>query len=430
MSGRMRMKRSARGGPRRVGIWRQGSECAAGLPPAAMAFIGPDVRSLVAQVEIERPAARRAGQVVDALLAPRTGTDLVLDSCDDDDDDDDESTPLAYDMLVIPVDFTLEDLYSKWRRGEIAMPNPERGYTWTLPRASRLIESFMLGIPVPPVYLSTTDERKYYVIDGMQRLLTIFSYFEGAFTGSGPHRGLEFRISGINKENALYGSTLAELCDEDDKMLRNSTLRVMIIVHNDLADRASMCEVFERLNAGGSPLTAQEARSCAYRGPLSDLLDDLNNLEEWRDVLGSPNPDPQMRDRELILRYMALFHEGDGYERPMKRFLSDFMDAHMDPGDDYLDSERRRFAAACRAVTENLGPAPFNDQNGQLRVPLFDSVFVAFARCGDAARRGDLYERFRALCADPDFGRHAEAPSTATGAVRGRLRLARRMLFE
>lgn len=264
----------------------------------------------------------------------------------------------------------------------------------------------------------------------MRRLLTIFSYFEGAFPGNAPQGGREFRIAGINKENALYGKTFGELGDEDCRSLRDSTLRVMIIIHNDPADWPGMYEVFERLNAGGAPHTAQDVRARAYHGPFSQLLDDLNGMEEWRDVLGSPNPDPRMRDRELILRYMALFHEGDAYEHPMKIFLSRFMGAHKDPGGDYLDAERRRFADACRAVRENLGPAPFNNRNGRLRVPLFDAVFVAFARHGAAACPDDISERFEALRADPEFALHTGALSATASAVAGRLRLARRILFE
>ncbi len=379
----------------------------------------------MAQVGVEIPV-RQAGQDVASLSSRRDGADLALEH---DDANDDESTPLAHDILVIPTDYTLETLHTKWRNNDIVIPNFERGYVWGLPQASKLIESFMMGLPVPPVYLSTTDEQKSVVIDGLQRLLTIFSYLEGAFPENTPYGGREFRIAGINKEHALYGRTFDELDDEDSRRLKNSTLRAMTIVHNDPADRSSIYEIFERLNTGGTQLTAQEVRSCVYQGPLSKLLEDLNCLGEWRAVLGRPSPDPRMKDRELVLRCMALFHDGDRYARPMKGFLSDFMGSRSDPGDVYLDAERRRFVATCRAVTENLGPAPFNNQHGQLRVPLLDSVFVAFANNGVAACPDDISERFETLRADPEFGLHTGTQSTTTGAVRGRLRLAHKTLF-
>ena len=381
----------------------------------------------MAQVGIELPA-RRSGQAADLAIERPTHTSCL--SLEHDDAGDDGPTPLAYDMLVVPTDFTLETLHAKWRKGEIVAPNLERGYAWGLPRASKLIDSFMMGIPVPPVYLSTTDERTYVVVDGLQRLLTVFSYFEGRFPENTPHAGREFRISGINEGSGLCGRTFDELDEEDSKRLTDSSLRVMTIIHNDPADWPGMHEVFERLNAGGAPLAAQEVRACAYHGTLSDLLGELNGLEEWRDVLGMPGPDPLMKDRELVLRCMALFHEGDRYEHPMKAFLSAFMGAHRDPGGDYLDAERQRFAAACRAVTKSLGPAPFTDLDGRLRVPLLDSVLVAFAVNGETACPVDIAERFEALRADPEFGRHAGVASAEAGAVRGRMRLARRILFE
>ncbi len=378
----------------------------------------------MAQIGIEMPA-RHAERAV-ASLSPQRAADLVLEY---DDADDGGSTPLAYDIFVIPADYTLETLYARWRNRDIVMPNSGRGYTWGLPQASKLIESFMVGLPVPPVYLSTTDERKSFVIDGMQRLLTIFSYFDGVFPENTPHAGREFRIAGINEDNALHGKTFDELDEDDRKRLMDSSLRAMTVVHNDPADRSGMYEIFERLGAEAVPPAPQEVRSCAYRGPLSEMIGDLNDLEAWRDVLGRPDPDPRMKDRELVLRYMALFHDGDRYAHPMKRFLSNFMGAHMDPGDEYLEAERRRFVATCRAVVEKLGPAPFNNRHGQLQVPLFDSVFVAFAENGPAACPGDMRERFEALRADPEFGRRAGDLSGTTGAVLGRLRMARRMLF-
>lgn len=380
----------------------------------------------MAQIGIEVPA-RRADLAAPELDHGRAAADLVLEH---DDADDGETTPPLYDIFVIPADYTLETLYERWRSGKIVLPRLRRRYTWGLPHASKLIESLMAGIPVPPVYLSTTDEETSIVIDGMQRLLTIFSYFEGAFPKDAPHGVGEFRIAGINRDNVLYGKTFGELDEEDGRRLKDSSLRAMTIVHNDPSDRSGIYEVIERLGAGAAPLAAQEVRSCAYRGPFSELLDDLNGLGEWRDVLGRPDPDPRMKDTELVLRYMALFHDGGRYAHPMKGFLSDFMGAHRDPGDGYLGAERLRFASTCRAVTESLGPAPFNNGRGQLQVPLFDSVFVAFAGNGTAGCPGDIADRLEALRADPEFGRLAGAQSTATGAVRGRLRLARRMLFE
>lgn len=140
----------------------------------------------------------------------------------------------------------------------------------------------MIGLPVPPVYLSTIDEETSVVLDGHQRLLTIFSYFEGTLPRGSPHGGQEFRIEGINRGSALYGRTFDELDYDGRARLKNSLLRVMTIVHNNPEDGLSMYEISERLNAGGTPLAAQEARSCAYHGPLSDLLGDLNSMGEWR----------------------------------------------------------------------------------------------------------------------------------------------------
>ena len=348
-------------------------------------------------------------------------------------DESHAATPLEYNIYTIPADYTLEELYNKWLNRDIAIPKFERRYVWTEAQASRLIESFMMDLPVPAVFLSTDDDGRSIVIDGMQRLLTVFSYFGGSYHESSDLAGQRFRIVGINESSRLYGKTFFELGEDDRQRLKDAMLRATLVRRSGGGKGcdSSMYEIFERLNTGGTQLEAQEVRNCVYEGGLNDLLGEMNKDENWRSILGSPGPDPRMRDKELILRCMALFHEGDEYTEPMKGFLSGFMAKHKSPGEKFLEDERRRFRGACGAAHAALGPKPFNNSRGQLRVPLLDSVLAAFAHNSDsgAGMPDNMAERLEALRSDKKFAECAGPSSAATSAVRGRLRLAREIMF-
>lgn len=345
-------------------------------------------------------------------------------------------TPLEYSVDTIPMDYTLWELYGKWLNRDISIPRLERPYPWTEAQASRLIESFIMDLPVPPVFMFTCDDGRSVVIDGMRRLRTVFSYFGGSHPETGSLAGQRFRIVGINEESRLHGRTFPELAEEDQCRLKDAVLRAMLVRRRGAGGGGSaMYEICERLNSGSTRLEPQEVRSRAYGGGLDDLLDEINRDESWRAMLGRPRPDPAMRDREIVLRCIALFHEGDEYAGPMKGFLSGFMARHRSPGERFLAEERRRFKTACSAALAALGPAPFNNGNGQLRAPLLDSVIVAFARsCGAAPGAGragpvSMRGRLEALRSDKRFAEYAGPSSTTAGAVRGRLRLAQEIMF-
>lgn len=91
-----------------------------------------------------------------------------------------DSAPSRYEIVTYPADFTLENLVAKYRKGQIRIPGFQRKFVWRLPQASKLIESFLLGLPVPSVFLYTDPEdNTLQVIDGQQRLLSVVYFFEG-----------------------------------------------------------------------------------------------------------------------------------------------------------------------------------------------------------------------------------------------------------
>ena len=344
----------------------------------------------------------------------------------DADPDRDCALPAKYDIIASPVDYPLEALHRMMASHDIVLPELPRRRAWDLRTASRFIESFAMGLPVPPVYLLEQKDRAMLAIDGLQRLQTIRGFFDGRFWGgeAGGPGAREFRLAGVGKGGRLHGRTFSGLDPDDRRALENAVLRAVVVrqMHPD-ENPLVVHDLFERLNTGGTSLRDQEVRHCAYPGRLSGLISELNGAAEWRGLLGSPRRDGRMRDAELILRYMALLHAGGDYRRPMKAFLSEFMHKNRDPADAFVYEERARFARACGILRNRLGRLPL-DGSGRISPPVFDAIFVSVARSPDDCDDPGLGARVRDLLSDPAFAECAAGASTDPPAVRRRLSLA------
>lgn len=343
--------------------------------------------------------------------------------------EDSESTPVEFEIATYPADYTLEVLFQKWKSEDIVIPKFQRGFVWKISQASRLIESFMLGLPVPQIFIYTDPEQKSLVVDGQQRLKSIFFFFEGLF-GEEDKAGKRkvFKLEGINENSKWLNKTFNDFSDPDKRKLKDSVLRAIIIKQLNPNDDTSVYHIFERLNTGGTLLKNQEVRNCVYWGKLNDLLQELNKYEVWRKLLGKPKLDSRQRDIELILRYTTLYHWGKEYKRPMKDFLSSFMRRRRNLTEKEIGQERERFQKTCDLILKTLGEKPFNPR-GALNASVFDSVFLAFSKHLESCPK-DVKERYNRLIADEDFNKFTRSSTTNEEVVRGRVEKAEAILFK
>jgi uncharacterized protein with ParB-like and HNH nuclease domain len=341
-------------------------------------------------------------------------------------------SPPSYDIVTYPADFTLEVLVHKLTKNppEIRIPPFQRKFVWTQSQASKLIESFLLGLPVPPIFLYTDAENIQMVVDGQQRLKSIEYYFEGYF---GPEdRGSRpvFRLTGLNEESPYSNLTYKDLESEDQvafRKLNDSVLRAFVIKQLNPKDHTSVFHVFERLNTGGTFLTGQEIRNCVYAGSFNQLLLELNLLQAWRELFGKTDEDKRQRDVELILRFFALKHALDEYKKPLKDFLSTFMFKYRNPSSAKLRQFREEFEGTTDALLEHLGPKPFHLRAG-LNAAAFDSVAVAFSNhLGKIPK--DIGKRFGQLKADRDFEKRISSATTDEESLSQRMTKAATTLF-
>lgn len=357
--------------------------------------------------------------------------DLDLDqNSTEDEEKDDELTPLKYDISIIPADYTLEVLYHKWKNGDIEIPEFQRSYVWTIVQASRLIESFMMGLPIPPIFFYVDENQKNVVIDGRQRIQSIFYFFEGYFKESDAHgKRREFTLEGINPASEWYKKKYSDFDESDQRQLKNTVLRTVLVKQqNPKQDHTSIYHIFERLNTGGTSLQDQEVRNCVFSGKLNELLTELNGYENWRIIVGKNKKDPRQKDTQLILRYMALLHGKDDYKRPMKDFLSKFMDKNTNPDDKFLHDEKYRFQKTCDLIVRHLGSSRPLNPKGPLNPSVVDSFLVSFARHLDSLPP-DIESRVKHLRDNPIFQKYTSKATTDQSTVLNRLDLAEKELF-
>lgn len=346
--------------------------------------------------------------------------------------EDRQSSPPQYEIATYPADFTLEVLRSKWDDEELIIPPFQRGYVWSQAQASKLIESFLVGLPVPAIFLYTQrGSEKFLVVDGQQRLRTIFYFFDGYFGSARSDHRTVFRLKGLSDQSPYANMTYSELLETNEaaaRRLRNSVLRAFIIRQLDPNDDTSVFHIFERLNTGGTFLHNQEVRNAVCGGPFNDLLHELNAYRPWRQILGKPRFDSRMRDVELILRFFSLLHAADRYEKPIKDFMSRYMRTHADAPAEQVSEYRAEFIDTMNSILRSLGEKPFHLYAG-FNSSAFDSVACAFAKHLEEVP-DDIGERYSALAMSTEFEDLVRGGTTDVEQVRGRMEMAEQRLFQ
>ncbi len=279
-----------------------------------------------------------------------------------------------YEISTYGVDFTVEILVRKLQKQEFIIPNYQRNYVWNKAEASRFIESLLMDLPIPTIFLAKTNDEKFMVIDGQQRLKTIEGFFANQFpTGTKPATSFALQLG---KSNPLHGKTYQDLADVYQRKLDNAMLHITV-VKQEKPDRSQsgIYLVFERLNSSGRVLAPQELRACMYMGEFNNQLEQLNQNQHWRAIYGKE--DNRKKDEEYILRFYAYYYNRANYKAPYKKFMNEFMSAHKDGSNIDFQLFGRTIKLVYDAFNGEPNKAfrPFKIFNAAC----FDSVMVALA---------------------------------------------------
>lgn len=280
-------------------------------------------------------------------------------------------------------DFSIREFSSMQQDGDLDLqPNYQRKYVATPAIASRLIESVLMDVPIPVIYLAEEKDSSYSVIDGQQRLTSFLSFLNGHFPD-----GNEFKLTGLKVYKELNKKTFKELSKEQQTKIRTTTLHTIIIKKESNED--IKFEIFERLNTGSIKLNEDEIRNTVYRGNYINLLAELENDKTFHELIQNDNAKKRMLYRSMILRFFALSEKTHlNYKPSMKQFCNKELRDNRDLNQEKQQEYRERFAHCVDLVKTVFGHNAFKryqlDKNGNgsygknLNMSLFDIQMCGF----------------------------------------------------
>ena len=331
----------------------------------------------------------------------------------DDGSDDDDSSFKDYDITASPNDFNIRTIVDFIDAGPVKIPGFQRNYVWDIKRASKLIESILIGLPIPQIFLYEEGRNSFLVIDGQQRLMSVYYFVKGRF----PRRAQRPAIRRIMAEKGtlplevLSNDTYFQKFNlylpgpetthrsrfhrlnfdtlgDDQTTFNLRTIRNVIIKQNAPEEErdTSVFEIFNRLNTGGVNLRAQEIRTSLYHSEFMETLNRINLNNTWRRIIGQAEPDLHAKDLEILLRAFAMVVDGSRYTEPMGRFLNLFAKSSR-----RLDTEKVTYAGALFeaffAAAQTLSAESFHVKGSRrFSIAMFEAVF--WAACADAFAAG------------------------------------------
>lgn len=344
-----------------------------------------------------------------------------------------DAPPNRYNVSSYGWDSDVEGLVKRLKRGDIYVPGFQRGFVWNGPEKSRFIESLILGLPVPNVFLAQDSKTKNLnIVDGQQRLRSLWDYLEGKFYLSGNEIQEELKGCYFSREVAKAKSSKV-LDDSDARALSDAVLHSIVIkpdpAHDD-PDRGheynqAIIQIFRRLNTSGKPLQAHEIRASIFYGPLDNLLREINENEAWRELFGKPHS--RLKDMELILRFIALREAHGEYRSPMPKFLDNFMEDNREIDPKRAEAIGEAFKKAAKHVKETIGKEGLRAGN-TLSVSRFDAVmagFDAYLQTHPQPSSQEIGDRLATLEADSDYQWSIDEFVNDTDRVKKRIERAR-----
>lgn len=354
---------------------------------------------------------------MEKLMIEQTQEDANLEDYHTIEVKDAEEQDLDYPDLTIKIDkdqYSIYEMKRKYDRGKICMdPSFQRNFVWNSRQMSELIESVIIGIPLPLIYLAESQNGSLVVVDGRQRLTTFIQFLNN-----------EFKLKGLRILKELNGYSFDDL-EENNVFSKYATdiedfQLVVQIIKYPTPDKVRF-DIFDRVNRGGTPLNKQEMRNALYQGKSTELLKTLSEGEAFKLATGSSISPKHMKDRYIILRAICFslyqkkeLRDIDGKTIEYKSDIEDFLGRGMEFLNTRTDEEitelKNEFERNMRHIYYVLGEDAFripglDGRRRPISMTLFEALYYLFQNFEDVDKedREKLEQCVAELLDDAEF---------------------------
>jgi hypothetical protein len=352
---------------------------------------------------------------------------------------DKERNNLRTDKL----DISYGELGSLYESGELIIaPDYQRFFRWSADQKANFLESLLLGFPVPAIFVAESDNGIWELVDGLQRVSTVFEFFgilKNADETSAPPSQISFSAKERQKLPHLDGYTFEELSLRSRLAIRRLPCRVEVIKVGSAPQMKY--DVFERLNTGGSGLEPQEIRNAIFRASDPDFMTFCDKLAEFpaftESLLLSEAQGRSMYDKGLVLRFFTLKNNYEKFDHDVEPFITSYV-KEIVTGQRKFDRvpEKKIFNETFKAINGALGEDAFRHlQNGRqvgaFSVYVFDALSIGVAKNIGTVKTltmKQVKERCLAVKAAPDFKDNVGAGGNTHVKMRARLQAGIRII--
>ncbi|HIY44458.1 MAG TPA: DUF262 domain-containing protein [Candidatus Helicobacter avistercoris] len=336
------------------------------------------------------------------------------------------------------LDMSFGEIVSNYEENALVIdPEYQRTFRWGTDKQTRFIESLLLGIPIPPIFVADYNG-KWELIDGVQRVSTILSFLGKLKKGKfGEEVKNNFKLERGEILTKIEGYSFNDLPYKLQMTIKRFVCRVEILQWD--TNQEMKYHLFNRLNTGGEPLTQQEIRNCIYRGDFNNLVNEMARNKDFIAIINpSETQEKQMYLSELILRYFAVFTHFDDLKLPkggsIQAYLTKFASKQM--VDNSILEAQQLFFEAVKILkiytAENKQSLFRKNQTGVFNNNFYDAVMYLLSKNSEYIRKNleSSYQKISNILEDQRFIDASGANTYATERLYKKIELIEKMFNE
>jgi uncharacterized protein with ParB-like and HNH nuclease domain len=320
------------------------------------------------------------------------------------------------------LDMSFGEIISMYGREELIIdPEYQRLFRWSVEQQTRFIESILLGIPIPPIFVAENKDGKWEIVDGLQRVSTILSFF-GSLKTLPDKNNWSLTEGDLIKD--LKGYKYEQLTSKIQLNIKRFVCRIEILNWNSKID--VRYELFNRLNTGGTQLSDQEIRNCIFRGTSSKINDYFKEIASNKDFIDLISiPDSQIEElylEELVLRFSSLYDGWEQVETSINFFMTDFMKNAVENNSFNIEIHKNLLLRTVAAIKE-FGSKIFRFEKAGFSTSLYDAIILGVSKNIDfyEANKDEIGVRTEKLKKDPEFRKYTGSAANSQYRVKKRI---------